>query len=69
MLDPACLDAIQPLLRKGLTKYFSDEDMEITQEELDNYLFLETATSSMRSRPTRPACPNSRFPTPTSSRT
>ena len=26
----------------GLTKYFSDEDMEITQEELDNYLFLET---------------------------
>ena len=39
MLDPACLDAIQPL---GLTKYFSDEDMEITQEELDNYLFLET---------------------------
>ena len=42
MLDPACLDAIQPLLRKGLTKYFSDEDMEITQEELDNYLFLET---------------------------
>ena len=34
MLDPACLD--------GLTKYFSDEDMEITQEELDNYLFLET---------------------------
>ena len=42
MLDPACLDAIQPLLRKGLTQYFSDEDMEITQEELDNYLFLET---------------------------
>ena len=42
MLDPASLDAIQPLLRKGLTKYFSDEDMEITQEELDNYLFLET---------------------------
>ena len=41
-LDPACLDAVQPLLRKGLTKYFSDEDMEITQEELDNYLFLET---------------------------
>ena len=32
MLDPACLDAIQPLLR----------NMEITQEELDNYLFLET---------------------------
>ena len=42
MLDPASLDAIQPLLRKGLTKYFSDEDMEITQEELDNYLFLES---------------------------
>ena len=42
MLDPASLDAIQPLLRKGLTKYFSDADMAITQEELDNYLFLET---------------------------
>ena len=41
-VDPASLDAIQPLLRKGLTKYFSDEDMEIAQEELDNYLFLET---------------------------
>ncbi|MBR5108200.1 MAG: DUF3298 domain-containing protein [Bacteroidales bacterium] len=42
MLDPACLDAIQPLLRKGLTQYFSDNDMEVTPEELDNYLFLET---------------------------
>ena len=41
-VNPASLDAIQPLLRKGLTKYFSDEDMEIAQEELDNYLFLET---------------------------
>ena len=41
-LDPACLDAIQPLLRKGLAQYFSEEDMEIAQEELDNYLFLET---------------------------
>ena len=43
MLDPACLDAIQPLLRKGLTQYFAaDGEMEITQEELDNYLFLES---------------------------
>ena len=42
MLDPGCLDAIQPLLRKGLTQYFSDNDMEVTPEELDNYLFLET---------------------------
>ena len=41
-LDPACLDAIQPLLRKGLTQYFSDEDMEVSPEELDNILFLET---------------------------
>ena len=41
-LDPACLDAIQPLLRKGLTDYFSDTDAEITPEELDNYLFLES---------------------------
>ena len=41
-LDPACLDAIQPLLRKGLSQYFSDNDMEVTPEELDNYLFLET---------------------------
>ena len=42
MLDPGCLDAVQPLLRKGLTQYFSDNDMEVTPEELDNYLFLET---------------------------
>ena len=43
MLDPGCLDAIQPLLRKGLTQYFeADGEMEITQEELDNYLFLES---------------------------
>lgn len=41
-LDPACRDAIQPLLRKGLSQYFSDNDMEVTPEELDNYLFLET---------------------------
>ena len=41
-LDPACLDAIQPLLRKGITAYFSDDGMEISPEELDNYLFLET---------------------------
>ena len=41
-LDPACLDAIQPLLRKGITKYFSDDDVEISPEELDNYLFLES---------------------------
>ena len=43
-LDPACLDAIQPLLRKGLTDYFKDGDMEITPEELDNVLFLESGT-------------------------
>ena len=42
MIAPACLDAIQPLLRKGLTAYFTDNDMEITPEELDNILFLET---------------------------
>ena len=41
-LDPACLDEIQPLLRKGLTQYFADEEMEISPEELDNILFLET---------------------------
>ena len=41
-LDPVCLDEIQPLLRKGLTQYFNSEDMEVTAEELDNYLFLET---------------------------
>ena len=41
-LDPACLDAIQPLLRKGITAYFSDDDNEISPEELDNYLFLES---------------------------
>ena len=42
MLDPACLDAIQPLLRKGIAQYFSEGGMEIAQEELDNYLSLET---------------------------
>ena len=42
VVDPASLDAIQPLLRKGLTEYFSGNDMEVTPEELDNILFLET---------------------------
>lgn len=41
-LDPSCLDAIQPLLRKGLVQYFKDNDMEVAPEELDNILFLET---------------------------
>ena len=41
-LDSACLDAIQPLLRKGITAYFSEDDNEISPEELDNYLFLES---------------------------
>lgn len=41
-LDPSCLDAIQPLLRKGLVQYFKDNDMEVAPEELNNYLFLET---------------------------
>ena len=41
-LDPSCLDAIQPLLRKGITAYFSEDDNEISPEELDNYLFLES---------------------------
>ena len=41
-LDPSCLDAIQPLLRKGLVQYFTDNDMEVAPEELDNILFLET---------------------------
>ena len=43
-LDPASLDAIQPLLRKGLLKYFSEEQEEITPEELDGYLFIENGT-------------------------
>ena len=41
-LAPSCLDAIQPLLRKGITAYFSEDDNEISPEELDNYLFLES---------------------------
>ena len=44
VLEPSCLDAIQPLLRKGLTDYFADDDLEITPEELDNILFLEAGT-------------------------
>ena len=41
-LDPNCLDAIQPLLRKGLVQYFADDGEEVSPEELDNILFLET---------------------------
>ena len=43
-IDPSSLDAIQPLLRKGLTQYFAENDMEVTPEELDNILFLESGT-------------------------
>ena len=42
-IDPSSLDAIQPLLRKGLTDYFADGEVEITSEELDDMLFLESA--------------------------
>ena len=42
MVDSASLDAVQPLLRKGLSRYFSDNEMEVAPEELDNILFLET---------------------------
>ena len=42
MVDSANLDAVQPLLRKGLSQYFSDNEMEVAPEELDNILFLET---------------------------
>ena len=42
MVDSASLDAVQPLLRKGLSQYFSDNEMEVAPEELDNILFLET---------------------------
>ena len=42
MVDSANLDAVQPLLRKGLSQYFSDNEMEVAPEELDNSLFLET---------------------------
>ena len=88
MLDPACLDAIQPLLRKGLR---SISPMRTWRSPRKSWTITSSwrpvsslsrpgprilprrgscsLTSSMRSRPTRPACPNSRFPTPTSSRT
>ena len=42
MVDSASLDAVQPLLRKGLSQYFTDNEMEVAPEELDNILFLET---------------------------
>ena len=42
MVDSASLDAVQPLRRKGLSQYFSDNEMEVAPEELDNILFLET---------------------------
>ena len=41
-IDPSSLDAIQPLLRKGLAQYFADDDMEVSPDELDNILFLES---------------------------
>ena len=43
-IDPASLDAIQPLLRKGLIQYFADDGEEFSAEELDNILFLESGT-------------------------
>ncbi|MCR5245262.1 MAG: RsiV family protein [Bacteroidales bacterium] len=41
-LQPDCQEAIQPLLRKGLTQYFSGDGITVTPEELDDFLLLET---------------------------
>jgi len=40
-LDPGCLEAIQPLLRKGIATYFTEGGEETEPENVDGYLMLE----------------------------
>ena len=40
-LKTSCLEAIQPLLRKGLVGYFAEDEYEVTPDELDNILMLD----------------------------
>ena len=39
--EPSSLEAMQPLLRKGLVDYFSENDYEVTPEGLDDILMLD----------------------------
>ena len=39
--EPSSLEAMQPLLRKGLVEYFSENDYEVTPEGLDDILMLD----------------------------
>lgn len=40
-LDPDCVEDIQPLIRKGLTDYFTSGDMDVTEENLNDFLLLD----------------------------
>ena len=39
--EPSSLEAMQPLLRKGLVDYFAENDYEVTPEGLDDILMLD----------------------------
>ncbi|MBP5397092.1 MAG: DUF3298 domain-containing protein [Bacteroidales bacterium] len=41
LLLPACTEKMQPLLKKGLIQYFSDNGEKVSAEELRDWLFLE----------------------------
>lgn len=41
-LELSSLKALQPLLRKGLTDYFTDDGEQVTPDLLDDFLFLES---------------------------
>ena len=40
-LDPDCVEDIQPLLREGLVSYFSDFEIDITEDNLQEFLLLD----------------------------
>ena len=40
-LNEDCVEDIQPLIREGLVGYFSSEDGEVTEENLDDWLLLD----------------------------
>ncbi len=54
-LELSCLDAIQPLLRKGLSDYFSEGGMEVSQEGLDDILSLESDSVPLPAWPPFPS--------------
>ena len=54
-LEPSCLEAIQPLLRKGLSEYFSEGGMEVSPEGLDDILMLESGSIPLPAWPPFPS--------------